>query len=82
MTRTTHSDLARLLLDHELKLAQIPPLAGGGPIISDPSTRELIRAAAAALIAQDEKIEQLTITLRNIRDMKHLRPLDGTTRTR
>jgi ABC-type transporter Mla subunit MlaD len=66
--RTTHSDMAQLLLDHEERLAQIKPLAGNGPIVSDASTRELIRAAAAALLDQDEQISTLIVSLREARD--------------
>ena len=58
--RSTHSDLAVLLLDHAARLAALPP----GALIGDASTVNMVRSAAAALIGQDEALERATLALR------------------
>ena len=63
MSRTTHSDLARILRDHAAALLKIPAVH----CVSDASTQSSIEAAAALLVKQDERIERMTIALRDAR---------------
>ena len=60
MKRTTHSDLARLIEDHADRLKKVP----AGYLVSDASTLRLLRDTARILVEQDQRIDSLTIGLR------------------
>lgn len=60
--RTTHSDLAHLLMRHAEKMKAVPE----GYCVSDPSSLRLLTDAALALVTQDLRIETLIVGLREI----------------
>ncbi len=60
MPRTTHSDLALLLEQFTAKLQAVP----AGYCVSDTSTLKLITDAARVLVEQDNRINELTVALR------------------
>ena len=74
--RTTHSDLAELIELLAKKLGKIPQ----GYCVSDASTLRLLIDAARILREQDDRIDQLTIGLREhggIAARKYLRHADA-----
>lgn len=58
--RSTHSDLAKILLDHAERLEALPH----GSLIGDASTVNMIRGTAEALILLDLDVERKTVALR------------------
>jgi hypothetical protein len=75
VTTSTHSAMAKALLDHERRLAEILPRAGAGPIVSDATSRQLIRSAAEALLEMDRKLGELTIQVRELRYQRNRKEL-------
>jgi hypothetical protein len=62
--RTTHSDLAQLLVDLSEKLKRVPE----GYCVSDPSSLRLITDAARILVEQDQRIDDFTVAARESTD--------------
>jgi hypothetical protein len=58
-SRTTHSDLSRLLLDFAEKLKRLPE----GYCVSDPSSLRLLTDSARILVEQDRRIDTLVVGL-------------------
>lgn len=63
MSRTTHSDLAKIILDHAERLKAVP----AGHLVNDASTLEMLASAARILVAQDNRIDTMTVALRQVR---------------
>lgn len=65
MAKTTHSELARIILDHVERLKAIP----AGYMVSDGATSQALRTAAEQLIEQDKQIAKMIEVLRECRDL-------------
>ena len=62
--RTTHSDLAQLLVDHVERLRRVP----AGYLVSNEATLKTIADASRILVEQDRRIEEFTIAARESTD--------------
>lgn len=61
--RSTHSDLAAIIEAHAKSLAKVP----AAYMVSDASTIKCLNDAANILRAQDQRIGELTIGMRELR---------------
>lgn len=66
MARTTHSDLAQLLLELSKRLQRVVPT---GYLVSDAPTIKLLEDSARILVEQDQRIEEFTVAVRESSDL-------------